>query len=33
LQQTTWNNAMTNSQVTIGTSVSLGNYEYLILKK
>lgn len=33
LQQTTWDNAMTNSQVTIGTSVSLGNYEYLILKK
>lgn len=33
LQQTTWNNALNNTQVTIGTAVSLGNYEYLIFKK
>ncbi len=32
LQNTTWANAMTNNTVQLGTDVTLGAYEYLILK-
>ena len=32
IQNTTWTNAMNNASVTLGTDVTLGNYDYLILE-
>ncbi len=33
LQNTTWTDALSNTAVTLGTSVALSNYQHLILKK
>ena len=33
LQNTTWTNAITNTSISLGTSLALSSYQYLILKK
>jgi hypothetical protein len=33
LQQTNWQNTLSGSQVSLGTSVTLNNYEYIIFRK